>query len=122
MWNLICGIPFLIPQFTYGDHRGHHVNREYGTADDAEYLMIVEADRLLALHAHAPLLVAARVFSFAFAPHAAYMDPRRHSPLGLAIPEPRPGREPRVHYLCAQLAKSRIGECKRRVASFTLSG
>ncbi|MGC3969769.1 MAG: fatty acid desaturase [Pirellulales bacterium] len=41
-WNLLCGIPFLIPQFTYGDHQGHHTNREYGTADDAEYLMIVQ--------------------------------------------------------------------------------
>jgi fatty acid desaturase len=41
-WNLLCGIPYLIPQFTYGDHHGHHTNREYGTADDAEYLMIVQ--------------------------------------------------------------------------------
>ena len=40
-WNLFCGIPFLIPAYTYGDHKGHHVNREYGTLDDAEYLQLV---------------------------------------------------------------------------------
>lgn len=41
-WNLFCGIPFLIPDYTYGDHKGHHVNREYGTLDDAEYLQLVK--------------------------------------------------------------------------------
>lgn len=41
-WNLFCGIPFLIPDCTYGDHKGHHVNREYGTLDDAEYLQLVK--------------------------------------------------------------------------------
>ena len=38
VWNLLCGIPCMIPLFMYGDHRTHHVNHSYGTHDDAEYL------------------------------------------------------------------------------------
>src|SRR5262249_45131283 len=37
-WNLLCGIPFLIPSFLYGTHSLHHGRKHYGTADDGEYL------------------------------------------------------------------------------------
>lgn len=37
-WNVLCGIPFMIPSFLYGDHKGHHVNHSYGTVNDAEYV------------------------------------------------------------------------------------
>jgi fatty acid desaturase len=37
-WNLLCGIPFLIPSFTYDTHLNHHRRRLFGTADDGEYL------------------------------------------------------------------------------------
>jgi hypothetical protein len=37
-WNMLCGIPFLLPSFLYNDHKGHHVNHSYGTPEDAEYL------------------------------------------------------------------------------------
>lgn len=37
-WNILCGIPFMIPSFLYGDHKGHHVNHSYGTVNDAEYV------------------------------------------------------------------------------------
>jgi fatty acid desaturase len=37
-WNLLCGIPFLIPSFTYYPHIDHHRRKSYGTDDDAEYL------------------------------------------------------------------------------------
>lgn len=36
-WNLLFGIPFLMPSFFYTDHRVHHVNQLYGTPGDAEY-------------------------------------------------------------------------------------
>lgn len=36
-WNLLCGIPLLVPSFLYGSHRDHHVRRAYGTAKDGEY-------------------------------------------------------------------------------------
>jgi fatty acid desaturase len=38
-WNIIVGVPLLIPSFMYeGVHNQHHAKRYYGTADDPEYL------------------------------------------------------------------------------------
>lgn len=37
-WNLIVGIPFLIPSFVYMTHIDHHRRRHYGTEHDGEYL------------------------------------------------------------------------------------
>jgi hypothetical protein len=36
-WNLLCGIPLLIPDFLYASHTDHQVPRAYGTAEDGEY-------------------------------------------------------------------------------------
>ena len=38
-WNLVIGIPLLVPSFMYeGVHNQHHAKRYYGTANDPEYL------------------------------------------------------------------------------------
>ncbi len=37
-WNLMCGIPFLMPSFIYETHVQHHMRKHYGTDDDGEYL------------------------------------------------------------------------------------
>jgi fatty acid desaturase len=38
-WNILCGIPFMIPSFTYdGVHNDHHKPDVYGTSADGEYL------------------------------------------------------------------------------------
>jgi fatty acid desaturase len=38
-WNLIVGVPLLVPSFLYeGVHNQHHAKRYYGTVDDPEYL------------------------------------------------------------------------------------
>ncbi|MES2137524.1 MAG: fatty acid desaturase [Pseudomonadota bacterium] len=38
-WNLVVGVPLLIPSFMYeGVHNQHHAKLYYGTADDPEYL------------------------------------------------------------------------------------
>lgn len=38
-WNLLVGIPVLMPSFMYeGVHTLHHARTRYGTADDPEYL------------------------------------------------------------------------------------
>lgn len=38
-WNLVCGIPLLLPSFLYdGVHNEHHKRHVYGTADDGEYV------------------------------------------------------------------------------------
>ncbi|WP_066902434.1 fatty acid desaturase family protein [Mycolicibacterium houstonense] len=37
-WHVVCGIPLLVPQFTYEFHQDHHGSRTYGTAEDGEYV------------------------------------------------------------------------------------
>jgi fatty acid desaturase len=39
VWNVLCGIPSLVPSFLYGDHQGHHSAQAYGTWADPEYLL-----------------------------------------------------------------------------------
>ena len=39
VWNVLCGIPFLMPSFMYGNHQGHHTNDTYGTWSDPEYIL-----------------------------------------------------------------------------------
>jgi len=38
VWNLICGIPFLMPSFIYYSHIDHHRRKHFGTDRDGEYL------------------------------------------------------------------------------------
>lgn len=39
VWNTICGIPLMIPSFTYdGVHNDHHKPDVYGTKNDGEYI------------------------------------------------------------------------------------
>jgi fatty acid desaturase len=38
-WNLVVGVPLLVPSFMYeGVHNQHHTKRYYGTVEDPEYL------------------------------------------------------------------------------------
>ena len=39
-WNLLCGIPMLMPSFFYENHIDHHNSHRYGTLRDGEYLPI----------------------------------------------------------------------------------
>ena len=41
VWNLICGIPFLMPSFIYYTHIDHHRRSHYGTENDGEYIALV---------------------------------------------------------------------------------
>jgi len=38
VWNILCGIPFLIPSYMYYPHVDHHRRKSYGTDEDGEYL------------------------------------------------------------------------------------
>ncbi len=39
VWNLVVGIPLLIPSFMYEEvHTHHHAKTRYGTSEDPEYL------------------------------------------------------------------------------------
>ena len=37
-WNMLFGVPFLMPSFLYHTHVDHHARRQYGTEHDGEYL------------------------------------------------------------------------------------
>ncbi len=40
-WNMVIGIPLMVPSFMYeGVHTLHHARTRYGTADDPEYLAL----------------------------------------------------------------------------------
>lgn len=51
VWNLIVGVPLMIPSFMYeGVHNIHHARTRYGTAEDPEYLpLALMPPRMLAL-------------------------------------------------------------------------
>jgi fatty acid desaturase len=37
-WNVLAGIPMLMPSFFYWNHIDHHSSKHYGTGQDGEYL------------------------------------------------------------------------------------
>jgi len=45
VWNLLCGIPFLLPSFLYYPHVEHHRRKHYGTEHDGEYLALSHSPR-----------------------------------------------------------------------------
>jgi len=58
-WNLLFGVPLLLPSFTYvGVHQSHHSLATYGTKDDPEYLPFARSRRLIwAFSAQSSLLI-----------------------------------------------------------------
>ena len=38
IWNVLAGIPMLMPSFFYENHNDHHSSNHYGTGQDGEYL------------------------------------------------------------------------------------
>ena len=51
-WNVLFGIPLLLPSFTYlGVHQSHHSLSSYGTKDDPEYLPFARSRRLMVIFA-----------------------------------------------------------------------
>lgn len=45
VWNLLVGIPFLIPTFVYYTHIDHHRRKHYGTDEDGEYIPLANMPR-----------------------------------------------------------------------------
>jgi fatty acid desaturase len=39
-WNLMCGIPFLMPSFMYYTHVDHHMRKYFATEHDGEYISL----------------------------------------------------------------------------------
>jgi len=77
-WNVLFGVPLLLPSFTYvGVHQSHHSLSTYGTKDDPEYLPFASSRRLI----------------FTFALQSAFLTPIVLAlrfivvaPIGLVIP------------------------------------
>jgi fatty acid desaturase len=79
-WNLLCGIPFLVPSFMYYPHVDHHRRKSYGTDDDGEYLNL----------SHQPprAIILYMLMTF-FTPIAAYFRFAVLAPLGWIFPSIR---------------------------------
>ncbi|MEQ1869539.1 MAG: fatty acid desaturase [Vicinamibacterales bacterium] len=51
-WNLLIGVPLLLPSFAYvGVHQSHHSLSTYGTKDDPEYLPFATSRAMIAAFA-----------------------------------------------------------------------
>lgn len=51
-WNILFGVPLLLPSFTYlGVHQSHHSLSTYGTKEDPEYLPFATSRRLMVIFA-----------------------------------------------------------------------
>ena len=51
-WNLLFGVPLLLPSFTYlGVHQSHHSLSSYGTKEDPEYLTFASSRRMMMIFA-----------------------------------------------------------------------
>lgn len=66
-WNLLYGVPFLMPSFMYANHGDHHSLRKYGTEQDGEYLPLASGTKsgLVAYFLEIPLLPLLAVLRFA---------------------------------------------------------
>lgn len=77
-WNLLVGIPLLIPSFLYYDHLNHHSARGFGTESDIEYFApkqrgLQGAVVLVAVCAILPFIYIAR---FSLLPPIAWVSPK----------------------------------------------
>ncbi|MEQ1547790.1 MAG: fatty acid desaturase [Chakrabartia sp.] len=78
VWNLMIGIPMLVPSYMYeGVHNLHHARTRYGTGEDPEYLPLA-----LMKPYTLPLFVIAALF----APVALLIRYAALAPLSLVIP------------------------------------
>ena len=77
-WNVLIGIPLLIPSFLYSDHRNHHSVDGFGTDSDVEYFPphlrgLRGALLLLAVSAALPLIYITRFSTLLI---AAWINPK----------------------------------------------
>lgn len=80
-WNLLVGIPLLIPSFLYeGVHLDHHRARSYGTAADPEYVPFGR---------RTPILMSAFVLGSLIAPFAFAVRFGLLAPIAWAVPSLR---------------------------------
>jgi fatty acid desaturase len=80
-WNILFGVPLLLPSFTYlGVHQSHHSLSTYGTKDDPEYLPFASSRRMTIIFALQSILLLplAMVLRFLVISPLALVWPRLH--------------------------------------------
>ncbi|MBX3423162.1 MAG: fatty acid desaturase [Pirellulaceae bacterium] len=76
-WNLLCGIPLLVPSFLYYPHVEHHRRKHYGTEKDGEYIELS--------HRH-PSNILLFIAAAAVVPAAAFVRFTLMTPLAWFVP------------------------------------
>lgn len=76
-WNLLLGIPFLMPWILYRNHIEHHNHRHFGTPADGEYLPLGSSplSEMMKYLAQAPLLPLFMVVRFGILGPASWLHP-----------------------------------------------
>jgi fatty acid desaturase len=77
-WNLMCGIPFLMPTFTYYTHLEHHQRKHFGTHGDGEYIPLARMSPIhIFIYMLQPLwMPLAAVLRFAILSPISWISPR----------------------------------------------
>lgn len=77
-WNILFGIPMLMPSFAYKCHMDHHNPRHFGTARDGEYLALGAGpvSRFILYLVQIPLLPALAIFRFLVLTPLSFLHPR----------------------------------------------
>src|SRR5262249_43672130 len=77
-WNILFGIPMLMPSFAYKCHMDHHNPRHFGTVRDGEYLALAAGPvgRVIAYLLQIPLLPALAIFRFLVLTPLSFLHPR----------------------------------------------
>jgi fatty acid desaturase len=77
VWNLLCGIPLLMPSFMYTTHIAHHARNHYATKEDGEYLPLASGSiwGVLLYLLQAPLIAPLAVVRFLVLTPLAWLSP-----------------------------------------------
>jgi fatty acid desaturase len=77
-WNILFGIPALMPSFMYKNHLDHHNPRHFGTSRDGEYLPLGAGpvSQIVFYFLQVPLLPALAIFRFLILAPLSLLNPR----------------------------------------------
>jgi fatty acid desaturase len=77
-WNLLIGIPLVMPWVLYRNHVDHHSAKTFGTVDDGEYLplAVTPLSEMLKYLAQAPLLPVLSILRFGVIGPLSTLHPR----------------------------------------------
>jgi fatty acid desaturase len=77
-WDILFGIPLLMPSFMYKNHVDHHNPRHFGTVQDGEYLALGAGPvkRIVFYFLQIPLLPALAILRFLVLTPLSFLHPR----------------------------------------------